>query len=75
MSGSAYDSPLAELRRWEDSGGTWLVVRDDDRTIVIDLLTCSGGEVMATLRSDDAQLRAYVRDSERDPTDTRTGPA
>jgi hypothetical protein len=26
---------------------------DDGNQVVLDLLTCSGGEVMATLRSDD----------------------
>lgn len=65
MSGSAYDSPLEALRRWEDSGGTWMLTRDEGSSVVLDLLTCSGGEVMATLRSDDPALLSYVRDAER----------
>jgi hypothetical protein len=64
MTGPSDLEPLAALRRWEDSGGTWRVVRDDGTEVVLDLLTCSGGEVMATLRSDDAELRRYVLEAE-----------
>lgn len=50
MSGGA-DSPssaqaAAMVRRWEDSGGTWQVVRSDAHGVTIDLITCDGGEVM-----------------------------
>ena len=64
MSSSSYDAPLDALRRWEDSGGTWQLVHDDGVQMSLDLLTCSGGEVMASLRSDDAALRSYVLESE-----------
>jgi hypothetical protein len=43
------DPLLAQLRRWEDSGGTWRVaVRTPDR-LELDLLTCDAGEVMQKL--------------------------
>jgi hypothetical protein len=70
MSGSSYDAPLDALRRWEDSGGTWLLVHDDGERMAVDLLTCSGGEVMATLRWDDPALRAYVLQAQLDGTRT-----
>ena len=43
------DAVLAQLRRWEDSGGTWRVtLRTPDR-LELDLLTCDAGEVMQRL--------------------------
>jgi hypothetical protein len=64
MTGPDPEDALATLRRWEDSGGTWELVHDDGATLVIDLLTCTGDEVMATLRSDEPGLQAYVGQAE-----------
>jgi hypothetical protein len=58
------ESPLAILRRWEDSGGTWRIVRHDDLGADLELLTCSGGEVMGRLSTGDSQVLAYVERSE-----------
>jgi hypothetical protein len=49
MQDADVDPVLAQLRRWEDSGGTWRVaVRRPDR-LELDLLTCDAGEVMQRL--------------------------
>jgi hypothetical protein len=52
---------LEQLRRWEDSGGTWQVLVRSPGHIEIALLTCSGGEEMARLVSHEPALLAYVR--------------
>ena len=43
------DTVLAQLRRWEDSGGTWRVVVRTPARLELDLLTCDAGEVMQRL--------------------------
>jgi hypothetical protein len=43
--------PLAVLRRWEDSGGTWRVVLRTPGRLEVELLTCDAGEVMHRLSS------------------------
>ncbi|WP_336670002.1 hypothetical protein [Tsukamurella sp. USMM236] len=53
-------TPLEQLRRWEDSGGTWTVLRRTDERAVVALLRCDGGEIVDRLESDDAALLAYV---------------
>ena len=62
---AAGDKPLEILQRWEDSGGTWRIVRDDGRGVDLELLTCSGGEVMGRLATDDPDVLAHVRGSEQ----------
>lgn len=60
MSGATGDEALVIPQRWENSGGTWRLVRDDDSVVDLELLTCSGGEVMGRLRSDDPVVLARV---------------
>jgi hypothetical protein len=43
------DPLLAQLRRWEDSGGTWRVAVRAPGRLELDLLTCDAGEVMQRL--------------------------
>jgi hypothetical protein len=43
--------PLAVLRRWEESGGTWRVAAELPGRLDLELLTCDGGEVMGRLRA------------------------
>ena len=40
---------LAVLRRWEQSGGAWRVVRRAPGRLELELLTCDAGEVMQRL--------------------------
>ncbi|MCA0156652.1 hypothetical protein LB823_10610 [Tsukamurella sp. M9C] len=53
-------TPLEQLRRWEDSGGTWTVLRRTDERAVVALLRCDGGEIVDRLESDDAALLGYL---------------
>ncbi|UGT61155.1 hypothetical protein [Nocardia asteroides] len=54
------DDPVAALRRWTDSGGTWRVVAGGAGAITVALLPCTGGEEVDRLVSDDPALRAYI---------------
>lgn len=63
-SGSAADSQLGVLRRWEDAGGHWVVVHRGAERVVISLQRCDGGEEVQRLTATDADLLAYV--GERD---------
>ncbi|MBS4103025.1 hypothetical protein [Tsukamurella paurometabola] len=53
-------TPLDQLRRWEDSGGTWTVLSRTDERAVVALLRCDGGEIVDRLESGDAALLAYL---------------
>jgi hypothetical protein len=54
--------PLAALRRWEESGGTWRVAAELPGRLELELLTCDGGEVMGRLLAapPSTDLREYV---------------
>lgn len=54
--------PLAALRRWEESGGTWRVAAELPGRLELELLTCDGGEVMGRLLAvaPTAELRDHV---------------
>jgi hypothetical protein len=54
------DDHVLELRRWEDSGGHWSVVRRDSHNVVLSLRRCDGGEEAARLTSGDPRLIAYI---------------
>jgi hypothetical protein len=43
------DSVIAQLRRWEDSGGAWRVTLRTPQRLELELLTCDAGEVMQRL--------------------------
>jgi hypothetical protein len=59
MSGEAAGD-LADVLRWQDDGGTWLVLRRSPDAVVISLRTCGSDEEMAQLSSRDPALLAYV---------------
>ncbi len=40
---------LGQVRRWEQSGGTWRVLARTPERIELELLTCDAGEVMQLL--------------------------
>ena len=52
--------PLAVLRRWEDSGGTWAVLARTADGVELALLTCAGGEQMSRLVSHDPAVLAHL---------------
>jgi hypothetical protein len=54
------EDPLAVLRRWEVSGGIWVVRSRDARGVDVALLTCDAGEEMARIASADPALLAYL---------------
>jgi hypothetical protein len=51
---------LEDLLRWTDSGGLWELVSMHDDRVVLDLVTCTGGEVAGRVDSTDEALLAYV---------------
>jgi hypothetical protein len=48
------------LRRWESFGAIWRVLRRGPASVEIALLTCSGGEEVDRLASDDPEVLRYV---------------
>ncbi|MCC2336682.1 hypothetical protein [Cellulomonas wangsupingiae] len=48
------------LRRWEDSGAVWRVLGADGERLVVGLWTCTGGEVVERVESDDPALARFV---------------
>ena len=62
---------LARLRRWEDSGALWQIVRRNPDGLEIALLTCDAGEEMGRLRTSAPDVREHVGDRLRsdDPAD------
>ena len=59
---TAGESPVARLRRWEDSGAAWRVLARSPESVLVALLTCDAGEEVDRLHSTDPALRDYVRD-------------
>lgn len=58
------ESPIETLERWEDHGAVLRVRHLSEALAVVDLCTCHG-EPVDRVESDDAQLIAYLRRSER----------
>jgi hypothetical protein len=63
---------IEELRRWEDAGGTWRVLRgraDDDGGALVSLCRCDGGEEVERIRLTGAAVATYLalRRSSEDP--------
>ncbi len=54
--------PLAVLRRWEESGGAWRVVRRTPGRLELELLSCDAGEVMQRLTAQppDPELERHL---------------
>lgn len=51
---------LAALLRWEAAGGTWVRRDRSDGAVIVDLVTCDGGEVVGELESPDPGFVAHV---------------
>lgn len=55
---------LADLRRWEDAGGTWQLLSRTTQGAVISLRRCDGGEEADRISSDDPALLAFLEQRE-----------
>ena len=53
---------VADLQRWEDSGGHWQVVARTRDGLTIALLRCDGGEEVDRFTSPDPRLLEFVGD-------------
>lgn len=53
-------TPLEQLQHWEDSGGTWAVLRRTEDAVTVALMRCDGGEIADRLESGDPALIAYT---------------
>jgi anti-sigma factor ChrR (cupin superfamily) len=51
---------VAQLRRWEQSGGNWLVLARTDDTATVALLTCDAGEEVDRVTGTGPELLAYL---------------
>jgi hypothetical protein len=52
---------LDDLLHWTASGGLWELVSMHEGRVVLDLVTCTGVEVVGRIDSDDPALLAFVR--------------
>lgn len=52
--------PVGKLRRWETGGAGWRVVSRGAGGLRIELVTCTGDEVVEVLTSADPALAEYV---------------
>lgn len=59
---SATDDALEELRRWEDFGAVWEVVRRTGTEVTVSLCRCDGGEEVGRITSSDPAFLAHVSD-------------
>ena len=57
---SRTDDALEELRRWEDFGAVWEVVRRTAGEVTVALCRCDGGEEVGRITSRDPAFRAHV---------------
>ncbi|MEW1981770.1 hypothetical protein AB0333_12710 [Citricoccus sp. NPDC079358] len=62
--GNTEHPDLKRLRRWEESGGTWVVAArratPSGEAVTLSLMTCDGGEEMDVFSSSDPGLVEYV---------------
>jgi len=58
-------SAFETLVRWEDSGGTWEVLRRGPDGVTISLRTCTVGEEVDRLTTTDVDVVAHLGDRER----------
>jgi len=58
MTGNSAD--LERLLRWETAGATWELVSVHEGTAIVSMCRCDGGEELERMRSDEADLIAYV---------------
>ncbi|HCB02931.1 MAG TPA: hypothetical protein DEQ43_01475 [Nocardioides bacterium] len=52
----APEAPVEVLRRWEASGGHWRVLARSERSVVVGLFSCDGGEQMHRLAATSSEL-------------------
>ncbi|WP_229070913.1 DUF309 domain-containing protein [Actinoplanes sp. DH11] len=67
------DTALAQLRRWQESGGRWRILTRGTDTVTIALLTCDTGEEVDRMSSTSPALLAYL--GERDSSEDDLTPA
>ncbi|KXP13031.1 hypothetical protein AXK57_01975 [Tsukamurella pulmonis] len=53
-------NPVEQLQRWEDSGGTWAVLRRSGEGAVVALMRCDGGEIADRIESADPAFLAHL---------------
>lgn len=58
----AGDELVQVLRRWQESGAVWRVLRREPRATTVALLRCDAGEEVERLSSDDPGWLAYLHD-------------
>lgn len=56
---------LGRLRRWEQSGAIWQVLRRTADEVDVALLTCDAGEQVGRVRSAEKDLIAWIGDRDR----------
>jgi hypothetical protein len=56
------DSDRDALERWETFGGVWRVLALDDRSAMVSMCRCDGGEEVQRLTTHDPDLVAYLAD-------------
>lgn len=52
---------LAALLRWQASGATWMLRPSPGDAVVVELLTCDGGEAVGRLVSSEPEFVEHVR--------------
>lgn len=62
--GYATTPPAETLTRWEAGGAVWRVLSRTDAGVEVSLMTCTAGEEMDRLVSNDPELLAYIGDRE-----------
>jgi uncharacterized protein len=72
---AAESDGLGRLRRWEQSGAVWQVLRRTADGVEIALLTCDAGEQVGRVRSAEADLIAWIGDRERSDEPAPAGTA
>lgn len=64
------DDVVSQLRRWEDSGAMWRVVRRPAGSVTVALCRCDGGEEVGRITSTEPAVLRYIGErasSEEDP--------
>lgn len=59
---SVNPDPVEELQRWEEGGANWRVVSRSGGALRIELVTCTGDEVVDVLTSSDPALFEFIGD-------------
>ncbi|GAB3562505.1 hypothetical protein [Spelaeicoccus albus] len=62
MSDGGVSPGVEKLRRWEDSGAIWQVLFRSDGVATIGLMTCTAGEEVDRLVTDDPAVLEFIGD-------------